>query len=544
MAQSLDSFGYETPSPIQAAAIPPLLAGQDIIGQAQTGTGKTAAFALPLLANLDIEARAPQVLVLAPTRELAIQVAESFQKYARSIDGFHVLPVYGGQAYQHQLQPLKRGVHVVVGTPGRICDHIRRKSLKLNHLQCLVLDEADEMLKMGFIDDVNWVLEHTPDERQIALFSATMPPAIHKIASTYLREPVEVKIQVRQATADTINQRYQVVSGRRKIDALSRILEVESIDAALVFVRTKTATGGIAEQLEARGFAASALNGDIVQAQREQIVRRLKDGKIDVIVATDVAARGLDVRRVSHVINYDAPTDAEAYVHRIGRTGRAGERGEAILFVTPREKRLLRMLGRATGAEISPMAMPSADQVNTQRIDRFKDRITQAIEGGELEFNLRLVDSYLTDHPEADATQVAAALAYLAQGERPLLLEEKAAPRPEEFAPGAGKGERSRDKGRGKNRERQKGNPKKVEATTESGMERFRLEVGYRDNAKPGVIVAMIAKASGLQGKHIGRIEIYPNFSTVDLPEGMPDDVFEDLSRAKLGGRALKLSRV
>ena len=375
MVQSLAKFGYEIPSPIQAEAIPFLLDGRDIIGQAQTGTGKTAAFALPLLARLNIEECSPQVLVLAPTRELAIQVAESFQKYARSIKGFHVLPIYGGQGYHHQLKPLKRGVHVVVGTPGRVCDHIRRGSLKLNHLKCLVLDEADEMLRMGFIEDVNWVLEQAPEKRQIALFSATMPAEIKRIATKYLNNPAEAKIKAKQATADTINQRFQVISGRRKIDALTRIIELEETDAVLVFVRTKISSAIVAEQLEARGLNAAALNGDIVQAQREKIVQRLKNGGIDIIVATDVAARGLDVSRISHVVNFDAPTDPESYVHRIGRTGRAGSTGEAILFVTPREKRLLNLLERVTKATIRPMVMPTTDQVNALRIDKFKEKI-------------------------------------------------------------------------------------------------------------------------------------------------------------------------
>jgi len=376
MVDSLESFGYEHPSPIQAEAIPYLLEKRDIIGQAQTGTGKTAAFALPILANIDLANRVPQVLVLAPTRELAIQVAESFQKYARSLPGFHVLPIYGGQAYQHQLRPLKKGVHVVVGTPGRVLDHIKRGTLKLDQLTTLVLDEADEMLRMGFIDDVNFVLENCPEQRQIALFSATMPREIKKIADRYLNSPAEVKIKVKQATADTINQRYQIVTGRKKIDALGRLLEFEEVDAMIVFVRTKNATTITAEQLEARGYAASALNGDIPQGQREQIIKRLKAGGIDIIVATDVAARGLDVTRVSHVINYDAPTDPESYVHRIGRTGRAGATGEAILFVTPREKRLLRMLEKVTGADIKPMKMPTTDEINEQRIERFKDEIS------------------------------------------------------------------------------------------------------------------------------------------------------------------------
>jgi len=546
MVDSLESFGYETPSPIQAGAIPYLLERRDIIGQAQTGTGKTAAFALPILANIDLDNRVPQVLVLAPTRELAIQVAESFQKYARSLPGFHVLPIYGGQAYQHQLRPLKKGVHVVVGTPGRVLDHIKRGTLKLNQLTTLVLDEADEMLRMGFIDDVNFVLENCPDDRQIALFSATMPREIKRIADKYLNSPAEVSIKMQQTTADTINQRYQIVTGRKKIDALCRLLEFEEVDAMIVFVRTKNATSITAEQLEARGYAAAALNGDIPQAQREQIIKRLKKGALDIIIATDVAARGLDVTRVSHVINYDAPTDPESYVHRIGRTGRAGETGEAILFVTPREKRLLRMLEKVTRADIKPMKMPTTDEINEQRIDRFKNDISAVIEDDKLEFNLRLIDSYLTDHPETEAVNVAAALAFIAQGKKPLLISKNELVRDENFAADRNQREPRDNQGRGREdrgprRDKRGG---KVEKSSEDGMERFRIEIGHRDQVRPGSIVAVIAKTSGLQGKHIGRIEIYDNFATVDLPKGMPGDVLEDLGYVKINNRALRMSRI
>ena len=546
MVDSLESFGYENPSPIQAEAIPYLLEKRDIIGQAQTGTGKTAAFALPILSNIDLGNRVPQVLVLAPTRELAIQVAESFQKYARSLPGFHVLPIYGGQAYQHQLRPLKKGVHVVVGTPGRVLDHIKRGTLKLDQLTTLVLDEADEMLRMGFIDDVNFVLENCPGKRQIALFSATMPREIKKIADKYLNSPAEVKIKEKQATADTINQRYQIVTGRKKIDALGRLLEFEEIDAMIVFVRTKNATTITAEQLEARGYSAAALNGDIPQGQREQIIKRLKGGGIDIIVATDVAARGLDVTRVSHVINYDAPTDPESYVHRIGRTGRAGATGEAILFVTPREKRLLRMLEKVTRADIKPMKMPTTDEINEQRIERFKDEISAAIEDDKLEFNLRLIDSYLTDHPETEAVNVAAALAFMAQGKKPLLISKNEMVRDEGFSADRNQREPRDSRGRGREdrgprRDKRGG---KVEKSTETGMERFRIEIGHRDQVRPGSIVAVVAKTSGLQGKHIGRIEIYDNFATVDLPIGMPADVLDDLSHVKINNRSLKMSRL
>ncbi|MEE9355837.1 MAG: DEAD/DEAH box helicase, partial [Methylococcaceae bacterium] len=377
LLKALEDVGYETPSPIQAETIPLLLEGRDIIGQAQTGTGKTAAFALPILSNLDLKQKDPQVLVLAPTRELAIQVAEAFQKYARHLKGFHVLPIYGGQEYGGQIRSLKRGVHVVVGTPGRVMDHMRKGTLKLNNLSTLVLDEADEMLRMGFIDDVEWVLEQIPDERQIALFSATMPQQIRRIATKYLKNPEQITIKVKTATAETIRQRFCIVNGmHNKLEALTRILEAENFEAMLIFVRTKTATVELAEKLEARGYAAAPLNGDIAQNQRERTVNRLKKGQLDLVVATDVAARGLDVERVSHVINFDIPHDTESYVHRIGRTGRAGREGDAILFVAPREKRMLATIERATKKKIDQMEMPSTDIINDKRIIQFKQRIT------------------------------------------------------------------------------------------------------------------------------------------------------------------------
>ncbi|VAX13284.1 DEAD-box ATP-dependent RNA helicase DeaD (= CshA), partial [hydrothermal vent metagenome] len=354
LLRAVKDAGYEVPSPIQAESIPPLLEGHDLLGQAQTGTGKTAAFALPLLSRIDVNQRDPQLLVLAPTRELAIQVAEAFQTYARYLKNFHVVPIYGGQSYDIQLRQLKRGAHVVVGTPGRVMDHMRRGTLKLKGLQALVLDEADEMLRMGFIDDVKWVLEQTPPTRQIALFSATMPKEVRKVAQQHLNKPIEIKVEQRTATAETIHQRYWPVSGLHKLDALTRILEVENFDAMLVFVRTKTATIELAEKLEARGHAAEALNGDIPQKLRERTVDRLKKGQIDILVATDIVARGLDVKRISHVLNYDIPYDVEAYIHRIGRTGRAGAKGEAILFVAPREKRLLRAIEKTIRQPIEP----------------------------------------------------------------------------------------------------------------------------------------------------------------------------------------------
>ena len=398
LLQTLDAVGYETPSPIQAATIPLLLAGKDVLGQAQTGTGKTAAFALPLLSQIDLKKTLPQVLVLAPTRELAIQVAEAFQRYAAKLKGFHVVPIYGGQDHRRQVQLLQRGVHVVVGTPGRVMDHMRRGTLKLEGLTTLVLDEADEMLRMGFIDDVEWVLEQIPKTRQIALFSATMPAVIRRIAQKHLHDPQEITIKVTTMTASTIRQRYWMVSGLHKLDALSRILEAEAFDAMIIFVRTKTATTELAEKLEARGYSTAALNGDIVQNLRERTIGQLKSGKIDILVATDVAARGLDVERISHVINYDIPYDPEAYVHRVGRTGRAGRPGDAILFVAPREKRLLAAIEKSTRQKIDPMELPTTEVINDKRVADFKQRISDTLATEELGFYYQLLEQFQHEH--------------------------------------------------------------------------------------------------------------------------------------------------
>jgi len=422
LLKALSDVGYESPSPIQAATIPPLLEGRDVLGQAQTGTGKTAAFALPILAQVQPGRVKPQALVLAPTRELAIQVAEAFQKYAHHLPGFHVLPIYGGQSYYPQLQALKRGVQVVVGTPGRVIDHLERGSLDLSELRCLVLDEADEMLRMGFIDDVEAVLKKTPETRQVALFSATMPPPIKRIAQTYLKDPVEISIKAKTTTAANIRQRYWAVSGVHKLDAITRILEAEPFDAMIVFARTKQATEELADKLAARGIAAAAINGDVQQAQREKTIQNLKEGKIDVLVATDVAARGLDVERISHVLNFDIPYDTESYVHRIGRTGRAGRKGEAILFVTPRERGMLRAIERATRQPIEPMALPTVETVNEQRVNRFLGRITGALDGGDLAQFRDLVERYEREQ-NVPAVEIAAALAKLLQGDMPLLLD-------------------------------------------------------------------------------------------------------------------------
>ncbi len=534
---ALERVGYEAPSPIQAKAIPPLLAGRDLLGQAQTGTGKTAAFALPLLDRIDPGQRAPQVLVLTPTRELAIQVAEAFVSYASALEGFHVLPIYGGQDYAIQLRALKRGVHVVVGTPGRVMDHMRRGSLALDGLRALVLDEADEMLRMGFIDDVEWVLQRTPSSRQIALFSATMPGAIRRIAIDYLDAPVQATIAAKGSSVAAIRQRYWLVSGRHKLDALTRIMEVEPLDGVIIFVRTKTATVELAEKLEARGYATAPLNGDLNQKQREQTIDRLKRGRVDVVIATDVAARGLDVARISHVINYDIPHDPESYIHRIGRTGRAGRSGDAILFVAPRERRMLAAIERATRQRIERLVMPSVAEVNDRRVAAFKARISEALDAGGLEPFARMVEEYSSAHDVAPL-DIAAALASLAQGDRPLLLEEEKRDRPsrKQAAP-----ERARDTA---DRGRRAAAPAAVDTPPPaSGTERFRLEVGAEHGVRPADIVGAIANETGLEGAMIGPIRIAGDHSLVDLPEGMPRTVFRALRQVWVCGRKLAISR-
>ncbi|MCU7878236.1 MAG: DEAD/DEAH box helicase [Candidatus Thiodiazotropha sp. (ex Lucinoma borealis)] len=528
---ALDEVGYETPSPIQAQTIPYLLQGQDLLGHAPTGTGKTAAFALPLLSRLDTKKQHVQVMVLTPTRELAIQVAEAFQRYAAHIKGFHVLPIYGGQDYSGQIRQLKRGVHVVVGTPGRVMDHMRKGTLKLDAIQALVLDEADEMLRMGFIDDVEWILGQTPEQRQIALFSATMPKEIQRIARHHLNKPQEIAIKTRTATADTIRQRYWLVSGLHKLDALTRILEVEPFDAILMFVRTKTATTELATRLEARGYSAAALNGDMVQKQREQMVERLKKGSLDILVATDVAARGLDVERVSHVINFDIPYDTEAYIHRIGRTGRAGRKGDAILFVAPRERRMLSAIEKATRQKIEPLELPTNEMVNNKRIADFKQSISDTLATGELDFMQSLLEQYQQEH-DVPALEIAAALAKLSIGDRPLLLK------PEKEKPVRRNTETRQHKERGERPQR------KPQTRPVKGMERFRIEVGHEHEVKPGNIVGAIANEAGLDAQHIGHIDIRTDFSLVDLPAGMPNDVFQDLKRAWVCGQRLNISKL
>ncbi len=542
LLKALKDVGYESPSPIQEKSLPPLLEGRDILGQAQTGTGKTAAFALPILQQIDLKQKNPQALVLAPTRELAIQVAEAFQSYARYIKGFHILPVYGGQGYDGQIRALRRGVHVVVGTPGRVMDHMRKGTLKLDELTNLVLDEADEMLRMGFIDDVEWVMGHVPDTRQIALFSATMPREIAKVANTYLNDPVHVKIEVKTTTAETIRQRYWQVGGVNKLDALTRILELETFDGIIIFVRTKTATVELAEKLEARGFSAAALNGDISQQIRERTVDKLKKGKIDILVATDVVARGLDVERISHVINYDIPYDAEAYVHRIGRTGRAGRSGDAILFVAHREKRMLKTIERSTGKTIERMDLPSTAAINEQRVQRFKQNIQEVFANQDISYFKNLVTE-LEQDSELDALDIAAALAHLSNGSEPFLLNEQ---RDREIAR---KERSSRERDSRDHRDRDGGKrdrkPRDRNARgNDANTETYKIKVGRTDGVTPGNIVGAIANEADISSKNIGHIKLYDSYSTVDLPKGMPKETFDTLYKTWVCNKQLQLSLI
>ncbi len=514
---ALTEVGYETPTPIQAQTIPLLLEGNDLLGQASTGTGKTAAFALPILSRIDTSIPAPQALVLCPTRELAIQVAEAFQKYAAKIPGFHVLPIYGGQSYTPQLKGLKRGAHVIVGTPGRLLDHVNSGALKLDQLQTLVLDEGDEMLQMGFADAIEALLSQTPADKQVALFTATLPHAIRRIAQTHMRNPREIAIQSRGATALKIRQRYWLVSGLHKLDALTRLLEAEKFDAILVFVRTKIETVELASRLEARGFAASALNGDMEQRSREQTVQRLKDGKIDILIATDVAARGLDVERISHVINYDIPYDSETYIHRIGRTGRAGRAGDAILFVSPRERNMLRIIERVTQQRIEEMKLPTIADVNELRLVRFKEKVTEAVLSGAGK-DFQQILQQLETESNIPAIELAAALAHMAQGSQPLLLTQK--PERESSAPKA---------------------PPNIDGSVETAT--YRVAVGHEHGVLPGNIVGCIANEANLEGRHIGHIDIREDHSYVDLPE-LTEVMLEHLQTVRVRGEELRIERV
>jgi len=544
--KAVNEAGYETPSPIQAQSIAPLLEGRDLLGQAQTGTGKTAAFSLPLLSRLDVKAKMPQMLVLAPTRELAIQVAEAIQSYAKHMKGLHVLPVYGGQSMGIQLRQMQRNPQVIVGTPGRILDHIRRKTLKLGELKSLVLDEADEMLRMGFIDDVETILKETPDSRQVALFSATMPGPIHRVATRYLKDPVEIRIKSKTSTMETINQRYWQVTGMHKLEALTRILEVEEFDAMIIFVRTKNATAELAEKLEARGYSSSPLNGDMNQAAREKAIQRMKKGKLDILVATDVAARGLDIERISHVVNYDIPYDTESYVHRIGRTGRAGRTGTAILFVSPREKRMLFAIEKATRQPIEKMQLPSTEDIADRRVMQFTQMLSETIESQDLSFFQEVMAQYQESH-DADPLEVAAALTYLVQKSRPLKPVVHVRPARAERSSERDSGSRRdrSDRGDRPSRERspRRGNQDKPHRS-EDGMQTYRVEVGRTHGVEVKNIVGAIANEAGIDSKDIGRISLQDSYSTIDLPEGMPKDLFQQLRKVWVCNKQLEMSIV
>ena len=542
--EALAAVGYETPSPIQAQTIPLLLSGADLLGQAQTGTGKTAAFALPILAQIDLREASPQALVLVPTRELAIQVAEAFQRYASHLKGFHVLPIYGGQSYVPQLKGLKRGVHVIVGTPGRVMDHMNRGVLKLDTVRFIVLDEGDEMLQMGFVDAIEWILQQAPQQRQTALFSATLPPAIRRIAHTHMREPAQITIQNRASTTPKIRQRYWLVSGLHKLDALTRVLEAERFEAMLVFVRTKLETTELAERLEARGFNVAALHGDIPQQQRERTIARLKAGQIDIVVATDVAARGLDVERISHVVNYDIPYDSQTYVHRIGRTGRAGRNGEAILFVAPRERNMLRIIERTTRQPIEQMQLPSVADVNEQRILKFKETLASAVRSGEGKVFQPLIEE-IEREQNLPAVELAAALASLLQGPAPFLLAPQSVVQHSETPPDSPRSEPRARKG-GAGRDGEPASEPRTHRSSKKGprLETYRIEVGHAHGVQPGNIVGAIANEAGLDGRNIGHIDIRDDHSFVDLPEGMPQEIFENLRAVRVRGTELRISRV
>ena len=567
LLQALVAIGYQQPSPIQKAAIPELLLGRDLVGQAQTGTGKTAAFALPLLTAIDPNQRTPQVLVLAPTRELAIQVAEAFNTFAAKMPHLRVLPVYGGADFRDQIARLKRGVQIVVGTPGRVMDHMRQGTLDLSGLRTLVLDEADEMLRMGFIDDVEWVLSQLPEKRQVVLFSATMPPEIRRISRQYLNDPAEITIRQKGDDASRIRQRYITVNAPQKLEALSRVLEAETKEGVIIFARTKAITVAVAESLEAKGYDVAVLNGDVAQSQRERTIDRLKSGHVNVLVATDVAARGLDVDRITLVVNYDIPFDSEAYVHRIGRTGRAGRTGDAILFLTPRERRFLGGLERAVGRPIEPMEVPSNATINQHRLDLLRQKLTSALNPAEdsrreeLALLAEILQRVSQEH-EATPDQLALAALRLAVGEAPLLVHgdenwmRQQAPMGRNDR-GNDRGERGYERG-GDRRDRggesrgrlgqAGGSParsgfRSEDSQPEENMERFRIEVGWRDRVKPGNIVGAIANEAGLGGRSIGRIQIFDGHSTIDLPKGMPDEVFNSLKRLRVMNKELQISR-
>ncbi|MDV7245639.1 MULTISPECIES: DEAD/DEAH box helicase [Rhodococcus] len=531
--KALSDVGYESPSPIQAATIPPLLAGNDVVGLAQTGTGKTAAFAVPILSRIDLTQKSPQALVLAPTRELALQVAEAFGKYATHIPGLHVLPIYGGQSYGVQLSGLRRGAHVVVGTPGRVIDHLEKGTLDLSKLSYLVLDEADEMLKMGFQEDVERILSDTPEQKQVALFSATMPGAIRKISKQYLHDPIEITVKSKTSTASNISQRYVQVAHQRKLDALTRVLEVESFEAMIIFVRTKQATEDLAERLRARGFSAAAINGDIVQAQRERTIGQLKSGALDILVATDVAARGLDVDRISHVVNYDIPHDTESYVHRIGRTGRAGRAGEALLFVAPRERHLLKAIEKATRQPLAEMQLPSVDDVNAQRVAKFGDSITESLTSDNLALFRKMIEDYEQEH-DVPLADIAAALAVQSRDGDAFLMSPEPPPPPR----------REREPREPRERPARRfddGPPTRSRGPEGQELATYRIAVGKRHRVVPGAIVGAIANEGGLRRSDFGHISIRPDHSLVELPADLSRETLEALRRTRISGVLIQL---
>ena len=543
IVRAVTELGYETPSPIQAAAIPKLLAGEDVLGQAQTGTGKTGAFALPLLARLDPAQNDPQILVLAPTRELAIQVAEAFQAYARYMPAFHVLPLYGGQSYTNQLKSLKRGSQVIVGTPGRILDHLDRGTLKLDKLRAIVLDEADEMLRMGFIDDVQTIMDATPAGRQVAMFSATMPPQIRAIAQKHLKNAEEIKIASKTSTVERITQRYVMLDGNQKLDALTRLLEGEEYDATIVFVRTKSATEEIAEKLGARGYAVACLNGDMNQAHRELTIRKMKANQLDIIVATDVAARGLDVERISLVVNYDIPYDSEAYVHRIGRTGRAGREGKAILFVSPRERRLLRTIEHATKQPIEQMSLPTGRVIEQRRIESFREQLAQTIETQDLSFFQTLINDW-REKIETTENDLAAALLYLAQKDQPLNVASQFPEIREPHARGGERDDRPRRE-RSDRPERSGERPDRgprVKREMKGDYQTYRIEVGKEHGVRAGDIVGAIANEANIDSQFIGNIKLFDHFSTVELPATIPNEIFQHLKKVYVRKQKLNIT--
>ena len=539
--EAVKRVGFEQPSPIQAQTIPLLMQGRDVVGLAQTGTGKTAAFALPVLSQIDPDTRYPQALVLAPTRELALQVSDSFQSFADHIGGVSILPIYGGQAYGIQLSGLRRGAQVIVGTPGRVIDHLEKGSLDISNLSFLVLDEADEMLNMGFQEDVERILEDTPDSKQVALFSATMPNAIRRISRDYLNDPEEVTVKSETRTNTNITQRYLFTAHRNKLDAITRILEVTEFEAMIVFVRTKNETEELAEKLRARGFSAAAINGDIAQQQRERTVDQLRDGRLDILVATDVAARGLDVERISHVLNYDIPNDTESYVHRIGRTGRAGRSGEAILFVTPRERRMLRSIERVTNATIEEMDLPTVDEVNESRKAKFMDSITESLEATDLQIFKTMVREYSAAN-NVPMDDIAAALATQALAGDEFLMKEP----PRDKRDRRDRFDRDDRRGRGRDRfdRDDRGDRGRGRRFDDSGnFDTYRLDVGKRQHVRPGAIVGALANEGGLNSKDFGRITIGGDFTLVELPKNLDQAVLDRLVDTRISGQLINIQR-